>query len=126
MSKAMPLPVFTEEDYKAAAKEMAGKRVVEKSDRVGRVRSLHHIDDEDFEDTRERGLARRAALEEDAKKDQEAKQKKTPFEAPSMKETRKEEKKAAPEQKAEEKPEGKEAPTSEQKDGDNTETTENK
>ena len=126
MSKLMPLPVFTEEDYKAAAKEMAGKRVVEKSDRVGRVRSLHHIDDEDFEDTRERGLARRAALEEDAKKDQEAKQKKTPFEAPSMKETRKEEKKAAPEQKTEENHEGKEVPAPEQTDGDNTENTENK
>ncbi len=65
MSKAMPLPVFTEEDYKAAAREMAGKRpVVKKSSNVGKVRSLHHIDDEDFEDTRDRALARKAAIEE--------------------------------------------------------------
>ena len=36
-------------DYKAAAREMAGKRVVKKSENVGKVRSLHHIDDEDYE-----------------------------------------------------------------------------
>ncbi len=66
MSRLMPLPVFTEEDYKAAAKEMAGKKVVVKSANAGRVRSLHHIDDEDFEDTRERALARKAAMEEAA------------------------------------------------------------
>ena len=53
MAKTMPLPVFTEEDYKAAAREMAGKKVIKKSANVGKVRSLHHIDDEDFEDTRE-------------------------------------------------------------------------
>ncbi len=92
MSKVMPLPVFTEEDYKEAAKEMAGKRVVEKSERVGKVRSLHHIDDEDFADTRERALARKAALEEEEQKEQAEKQKKTPFEAPFLKKSRAEEK----------------------------------
>ena len=52
MSKAMPLPTFTEEDYRAAEKELAGKapKKVEKSERAGKVRSLHHIDDEDYDD----------------------------------------------------------------------------
>ncbi len=63
MAKVMPLPTFTEEDYKAAAKELAGKKTVKKSEKAGAVRSLHYIDDEDFEDTRERGIARREAIE---------------------------------------------------------------
>lgn len=52
ISKAMPLPVFTEEDYKAAEREYAGKhpKVVQKSENVGKVRSLHHIDDEDYDE----------------------------------------------------------------------------
>ena len=61
---AIPIPKFTEEDYKAAEKEMnvrAEKAPKNKSGRV--VRSLHHIDDEDFEDTAEAGKARREALE---------------------------------------------------------------
>lgn len=53
MSKVMPLPVFTEADYKAAERELAGKnkgKPVKKSGtRNPNVRSLHHIDDEDFE-----------------------------------------------------------------------------
>jgi YidC/Oxa1 family membrane protein insertase len=89
MSKVMPLPTFTEEDYKAAAKEMAGKKTVKKSSNAGTVRSLHYIDDEDFEDTRERGLARRAAIEEREREEQEAKAQKTPFGAARMKEDRK-------------------------------------
>ena len=50
--KAMPLPKFTEDDYKAAEKELAGKRPkkVEKSANAGKVRSLHHIDDEDYDE----------------------------------------------------------------------------
>ena len=52
MSRVMPLPVFTEEDYKAAEKEYAGKqpKKIEKSANAGKVRSLHHIDDEDYDD----------------------------------------------------------------------------
>jgi len=52
MSKAMPLPVFTEEDYRAAEKEYAGKqpKKIQKSENVGKVRSLHHIDDEDYDE----------------------------------------------------------------------------
>ena len=53
LSKAMPLPTFTEEDYKAAEKELAGKqqpKKIVKSENVGKVRSLHHIDDEDYDE----------------------------------------------------------------------------
>ncbi len=52
MSRVMPLPKFTEEDYKAAEKEMAGKqpKKIAKSERAGTVRSLHHIDDEDYDE----------------------------------------------------------------------------
>ena len=90
ISRIMPLPTFTEEDYKAAAREMAGKKTVQKSERAGKVRSLHYIDDEDFEDTRERGLARRAALEEQERQEQEQRAaNKTPFGASPLKKDRK-------------------------------------
>ena len=75
LSRIMPLPKFTEEDYKAAEREMAGKapkkanKNQSSSNAVKAVRSLHYIDDEDFEDTRERGLARKAALEEKEKQE---------------------------------------------------------
>lgn len=53
--KTMPLPTFTEEDYKAAEKEFnaKNKRNSAHSDRdpnAARPRSLHHIDDDDYED----------------------------------------------------------------------------
>ena len=52
ISKVMPLPQFTEEDYKAAEREYMGKQPkrVQKSENVGKVRSLHHIDDEDYDE----------------------------------------------------------------------------
>ena len=52
LSKAMPFPTFTEEDFKAAEKEMAGKqpKKIQKSANAGKVRSLHHIDDEDYDE----------------------------------------------------------------------------
>lgn len=52
ITKAMPFPKFTEEDFKAAEREMAGKhpKKIEKSERAGTVRSLHHIDDEDYDE----------------------------------------------------------------------------
>ena len=79
LAKAMPLPVFTEEDYKAAEKEVNARldknAKVQKSGRV--VRSLHHIDDEDFEDTAEKARIfkeKLAAQEEaDRQKAEEAK-----------------------------------------------------
>lgn len=52
LSKAMPLPQFTEEEYKAAERELLGKqpKKIQKSENVGKVRSLHHIDDEDYDE----------------------------------------------------------------------------
>ena len=52
LSKVIPLPKFTEEDYKAAEKEMAGKqpKKIVKSENAGKVRSLHHIDDDDYDE----------------------------------------------------------------------------
>lgn len=71
LTKLMPIPTFTDEDYKNAEKEMKGKHIERPASGVNRttasgkpVRSLHHIDDEDFEDTREKALARKAAAEE--------------------------------------------------------------
>lgn len=53
IAKIMPPPKFTEEDYKAAEREFAGKapKKVKKSERAGTVRSLHHIDDDDDDST---------------------------------------------------------------------------
>lgn len=72
---SMPLPKFTEEDFKAAEREVNAR--VDKSTRVeksGRVvRSLHHIDDEDFEDTREAALKYKEALEAQEASDKAAK-----------------------------------------------------
>lgn len=53
LAKAMPLPKFTEEDYKAAEKEMGSKNKkntpkTERDPNAPRPRSLHHIDDDDY------------------------------------------------------------------------------
>ncbi|MBR5322919.1 MAG: YidC/Oxa1 family membrane protein insertase [Clostridia bacterium] len=52
LAKVMPLPKFTEEDYKNVEKEMNGKSKVKKSsDGTGekkKVRSLHRIDEDDY------------------------------------------------------------------------------
>lgn len=93
MSKIMPLPKFTEADYKAAAREMAGKAPkVTKSERAGKVRSLHHIDDEDYDDTRERALAQKAEMEEEKRLEQAEKAKKSIFGAPELKADKKDKK----------------------------------
>ena len=66
LNKAMPLPKFTDEDYKAAEKEYASKpeKSVRRTNSSGKpVRSLHHIDDEDFPDTAQAAAERRARLE---------------------------------------------------------------
>ncbi len=72
MSKIMPLPKFTEEDYKAAEKEMYGKQApkkIVKSENAGKVRSLHHIDDEDYD---EKGIyAPKAPAEENVPESEE-------------------------------------------------------
>jgi hypothetical protein len=58
MSKVMPLPVFTEEDYKEAERELSASKPQRKRKKEGsedldpnreRPRSLHHIDDDDEE-----------------------------------------------------------------------------
>ncbi|MEE0968504.1 MAG: YidC/Oxa1 family membrane protein insertase [Clostridia bacterium] len=78
LSKAMPMPVFTEEDYKAAEREINSKNTKklqknsDGSNKSGKyVRSLHHIDDEDFEDTRERALRAKELAEKAAKEAEE-------------------------------------------------------
>ena len=55
MKKAMPIPVFTEEDYKAAEKELYGKnpkpaKTSGSGTRNPNVRSLHHIDDDEYDE----------------------------------------------------------------------------
>ena len=62
LKKAMPIPEFSEEEYKAAVKELNSRqdKPAQKSGKV--VRSLHHIDDEDFDDTREKALKHKEAL----------------------------------------------------------------
>ena len=70
IAKVMPLPTFTEEDYKAAERELAGKdknkpvKHDPDAPRNPNVRSLHHIDDEDYETPAERE-ARLAARKRD-------------------------------------------------------------
>ena len=91
---SIPIPKFSEEDYKAAEKEVnarVDKSVrVEKSGRV--VRSLHHIDDEDFEDTREAAIKHKEALEaqQEAEKAKNTKKSGLVSAAPIKKDDRKE------------------------------------
>ena len=55
MKKVMPLPKFTEEDYKAAEKELYGKnqpkapKASNGGNKNSGVRSLHHIDDDEYD-----------------------------------------------------------------------------
>ena len=81
LKKAMPLPEFSEEEYKAAVKEISARQdkshAVKKSGKV--VRSLHHIDDEDYDDTREKALKHKEALAA-----QEAEEAATKAQAPSL------------------------------------------
>lgn len=80
ISKFMPLPRFTEEDYKAAERELKkgskGGSSAQSAPRPGAtgkpVRSLHRIDDEDFEDTRAQALERKAKLEAAQREQEEA------------------------------------------------------
>lgn len=74
--KLMPMPQFTEEDYRRAEKEMGvkGKGAKKAADAIpGAVRSLHHIDDEDYLPPVNKEQARReAAAEEEAQKARDA------------------------------------------------------
>ncbi len=68
MSKVLPLPRFTEEDYKAAEKEMKAKSKGERRTYVNttgvKPRSLHHIDDEDYETPVEQPKQKKKSAEE--------------------------------------------------------------
>ena len=72
----MPRPQFTEEEYRRAEKEMGvkGKGAKKAADAIpGAVRSLHHIDDEDYLPPVNKEQARReAAAEEEAQKARDA------------------------------------------------------
>ena len=55
LTKIMPLPVFSEEEYKAAERELAGKAPksgsrAPRDPNAPKARSLHHIDDEDYDE----------------------------------------------------------------------------
>jgi YidC/Oxa1 family membrane protein insertase len=71
LSLIMPIPKFTEAEYKAAEKEYRNSQKPEKlssknNARSGPkpgVRSLHHIDDEDFADTAPAALERKKEAE---------------------------------------------------------------
>ena len=96
--KVMPLPKFTEEDYKAAEKELAGKNKnkpvkKERDPNAPRPRSLHHIDDEDYD---EKGNYIAPAKEPEVSAD------KTPVDAAPMKKDDKKNKKKADDEKVEE------------------------
>ncbi len=57
LAKVMPIPRFTEEDYKAAERAMNVKEPKKRAKSSGgksNVRSLHHIDDEDYETVTEK------------------------------------------------------------------------
>ncbi|MBQ9802572.1 MAG: YidC/Oxa1 family membrane protein insertase [Clostridia bacterium] len=93
MSKVMPVPVFTEEDYKAAEKALKGKGKQEQrpaADRPagngGKVRSLHYID---ADDEPLPPPVRDAVEETPAPKAEEPKEEKKAKEVPHLKEDRK-------------------------------------
>lgn len=49
LSKMFPIPKFSEEDYKAAEREANFKTLSKNQQKKQKVRSLHHIDDDDYE-----------------------------------------------------------------------------
>ena len=67
----MPIPKFTEADYKAAEKELLGTKTKKKKSDSERdpskpkVRSLHHIDDDDDEEYVSTGRVTRYDEDED-------------------------------------------------------------
>ena len=118
LKKTMPIPVFTEEDYKAAEREMNvrenTKAPKNKSGKV--VRSLHHIDDEDFEDTAEKARAHKEALEAQKAAEEPKPKKNSLIEGATIKEDDKPARKTKKDKKESEDPKD--------NDNQNTETTE--
>ena len=70
VSKIFPLPKFTEEDYKAAEKKENTPEKIKKAENTKFVRSLHHIDDEEYIERHKEELEQ---LEEEAQRAREAK-----------------------------------------------------
>lgn len=62
LSRMYPVPVFTDEDYKKAEKEMNGS--VRREKKKEPVHSLHHIDDEEEKETKKEQPVDRPALKE--------------------------------------------------------------
>lgn len=52
--KMFPIPKFSEEDYKAAEREANFRSLSKNQQKKQKVRSLHHIDDEDYEQPSEK------------------------------------------------------------------------
>lgn len=50
LAKLMPLPTFTPEEIRAFEKEVKAKEAPVKKSEMRRVRSLHHIDDDDYDE----------------------------------------------------------------------------
>lgn len=87
LSLIMPMPKFTEEDYKKAEKELAGTKRKNKSNAPKvpytgeKKRSLHHIDDEEYN-----APAKSEALPEKEAEDEKMDPSVDPADAPVMKE----------------------------------------
>jgi len=92
MAKVYPIPQFTDEDYKRAAKEMKNQHEFKSEanyDPNKKYRSLHYIDDEGYQ----------AQVKESEKKEASEKQSKgadTPVERPALKEENPSHKNKAP------------------------------
>ena len=90
MKKAMPIPVFTEEDYKAAEKELFGKNPPKPKASSGtrnpNVRSLHHIDDDEYDEKGNYiGRVEEPAVEQEAEDKKSKKHQKAPAMAEPLK-----------------------------------------
>ena len=80
-----PIPKFTEEDYKAAEREAnMSKRQIKKSEKQ-KVRSLHRIDDEDYDAPAENKIEAPADEVETKDKKPELKEGVNPDDAPKLK-----------------------------------------
>jgi YidC/Oxa1 family membrane protein insertase len=88
LHKLMPLPTFTEEDYKRAEKELKGKArstvYQEAPQNRGPARSLHHIDDDEY-DAKGNYIGRSEQAEQEAEAAQSKKDQKAPAMAEPLK-----------------------------------------
>lgn len=94
--KMFPIPKFSEEDYKAAEREANFRALSKNQQKKQKVRSLHHIDDEDYEQPTEKNNAdEKPKLREgvDAKSAPVLKEDKPPREAPETDDNKAEDKK---------------------------------